>query len=75
MPIREFVCPSGHRTELIDLKRQFDTPTMDCPTCGASAARVVSASNWQVGEGHTRNHSETSRAIDRVRRAEREGRA
>jgi hypothetical protein len=72
MPIWEYRCPNGHRDEVIDIARKFDVPSKVCAVCGQIAIKVVGATHWQWGERP--KESNVSRAIGRVKKAEREGR-
>jgi hypothetical protein len=76
MPIFEYECPAGHRTEVLDLARRYvDVRTIPCakgdPPCELIAERVISSTNWQYGDGP--KESNISAAIKRVKRAEAEG--
>ncbi len=72
MPIYEFACKNGHRTEIIDLTRAYaETPSLVCTQCGSVAMRVAfSVTHWQVERNPNRTESFTSRAIRRVREAD-----
>lgn len=69
-PIFEYQCSQHHVTERI---LQRDLQVIGCPTCGRPAVRVPSVCHSQAGSGS--KGSETSQAIDRVRRAIATGRA
>jgi putative FmdB family regulatory protein len=42
MPIYEFDCPAGHRTEVLMSVREADVNKIPCPTCDDVARRVQS---------------------------------
>jgi len=76
MPIYEYQCADGHLEEIIDLKKEFaSVPSKVCSVCGQMAVRIASVTNWQFGEGPGKNTSNVGKAIERVKKAEREGRA
>lgn len=72
MPIYEFQCQKcGLVAEVI---QSYSAAAPQCETgCLDEMRRLVSRSNWQYGEGPKESH--ISRAIGRVKKAEREGRA
>lgn len=45
MPMYEYECAKGHRFE--KLEKFSASPSRKCPTCGAKAARQISASSMQ----------------------------
>jgi len=49
MPIYEYICKNGHRTEEIYLLRA-DAPVEDvCPVCHGDNVKIVSASTFKLG--------------------------
>lgn len=55
MPIYEYMCEKGHRTELLRGMWQMNEPVI-CATCGAHTERVISAANFVLkGSGFYRN--------------------
>ena len=76
MPIWEFSCVDGHVTEVIDVTSHTRIPTIPCSVCGKPAERIAfSRTHWQNGHTGTPldrpTESHVSRAIGRVRQAER----
>ncbi len=51
MPTYEYRCPKGHQFEVFVRKISDAQATVACPTCGAIAARVVSAGAGLVFKG------------------------
>jgi putative FmdB family regulatory protein len=72
MPIFEYRCKNDHVTERIELVSRNEL-TMVCPVCQYAAHKIVSNTSWQWGDGP--KQSNVSAAIQRVKKAEREGRA
>ncbi len=51
MPTYEYRCPEGHESEDFVLKISDAKPEIPCPTCGAVAARRVSAGSGLLFKG------------------------
>lgn len=51
MPTYEYRCPEGHESEDFVLKISDAKPEIVCPTCGAVAARRVSAGSGLLFKG------------------------
>lgn len=51
MPTYEFRCPAGHDSELFVLRISDAPSTRACPTCGAEAARRISAGGGLLFKG------------------------
>lgn len=61
MPLYEYECPAGHRSEALRPYSERDTPTL-CPKgCGKPAKAVLSPCNYSFGwrltdESHTKGN-------------------
>ena len=51
MPTYEYRCPEGHESEDFVLKISDAKPEIPCPTCGAMAARRMSAGSGLLFKG------------------------
>lgn len=74
MPIYEYKCPNGHVTEVMHSTTRSRLVAINCPEnhCGQRAERQISVTNWNINHAGPKE-SGISRAIKRVKDAERQG--
>lgn len=61
MPIYEYECFEGHKSEKLRPTSQSDDDSL-CPECGAVAKRIMSLTNWKMGWKFLKGKSEHSPA-------------
>lgn len=62
MPIYEFKCPDGHLSER-QLPMTSETRQLDCPECGVTATRIISAPAVRRTDG------KVARAVDAAQKS------
>lgn len=48
MPIYEYLCPKGHRSEVITLSIKDSSSKVECPQCSSTASKIPSRPQFRL---------------------------